>query len=95
MAIQTTITCVNKSCKSENIVRFGKQLNGTQRYQCKDCSKTFSLNTRKTFDADFRLMVVNVHITTGKSYREIGQIFNISHQSVKNWVESHNTDKTA
>ena len=47
------IACPNKECMAynkiglRNIIRKGKQNNGTRRYQCTDCRKTFS-RTRNT-----------------------------------------------
>ena len=41
------VICLNKSCSDyekkglRNIIRFGKQANGTQRYRCTTCWKTF------------------------------------------------------
>jgi len=47
------VICSNKDCRAynkvglKNIIRKGKQPNGTQRYQCTECKKTFArtLNT--------------------------------------------------
>lgn len=89
MAIQITITCSNDKCKSNNIVRNGKQPNGTQRYLCKDCSNSFSEAPRKVNSADYKKMVAEVHKNTNKSFREIAAIFDISHQTVKNWVKAY------
>jgi transposase-like protein len=47
------VACPNKNCRAQkkidlwNIIRFGSQPNGTQRYRCTDCKRTFArtLNT--------------------------------------------------
>lgn len=47
------VACPNKNCRAynkvglKNIIRFGTQANGTQRYRCTDCGRTFArtLNT--------------------------------------------------
>ena len=47
------VSCPNKICRAynevglRNIIRSGKQANGTQRYKCTDCGRTFArtLNT--------------------------------------------------
>ena len=37
--IKTEVRCIN--CGSKNVVKSGKQSNGTPRCKCKDCGKTF------------------------------------------------------
>lgn len=47
------VACPNKDCRThnktglKNIIRFGTQANGTQRYRCTDCKRTFgrTINT--------------------------------------------------
>lgn len=42
------VACPNASCRAhgriglKNIIRFGRQPNGTQRYRCTDCGRTFA-----------------------------------------------------
>lgn len=49
------VACPNTACRSSgklglrNINRFGKQANGTQRYRCTDCSRTFARTTGTPF----------------------------------------------
>ena len=38
--------CFCPHCGSNHVTRFGKQADGTQRYRCKDCNKTFQPSTR-------------------------------------------------
>ena len=53
IARKLDVACPNKDCRAHdkvglrNIIRFGKQPNGTQRYRCVDCGRTFArtLNT--------------------------------------------------
>ena len=49
------VECPNKECRGykkiglRNIIRFGSQQNGAQRYRCTDCKKTF----RRTINTPF------------------------------------------
>lgn len=54
-AIKLDVACPNKECSAynkiglRNIIRSGKQANGTQRYKCNDCNKTFARTTNTPF----------------------------------------------
>jgi len=49
------VGCPNKSCQmygkigKKNIIRFGQQPNGTQRYRCVDCGRTFARTVNTPF----------------------------------------------
>ena len=49
------VVCPNTACSNHskqglrNIIRFGKQANGTQRYRCTDCNRTFARTIRTPF----------------------------------------------
>jgi len=49
------VSCPNGDCISfdkiglRNIIRFGKQSNGTQRYRCRDCDRTFARTINTPF----------------------------------------------
>jgi transposase-like protein len=49
------VACSNKECKAfnkiglRNIIRSGKQANGTQRYKCNDCNTTFARTKNTPF----------------------------------------------
>lgn len=49
------VACPNKSCSMcgkigrKNIIRFGQQPNGTQRYRCVDCERTFARTVNTPF----------------------------------------------
>jgi len=49
------VACPNKDCKAynkiglRNIIRSGKQANGTQRYKCNDCERTFARTINTPF----------------------------------------------
>src|SRR3990167_432133 len=49
------VVCPNKKCMTynkiglKNIIRFGKQANGTQRYRCIDCKRTFARTINTPF----------------------------------------------
>ena len=49
------VVCPNTDCRCynkhnlQNIIRFGKQRNGTQRYKCIDCNRTFARTINTPF----------------------------------------------
>jgi transposase-like protein len=49
------VACPNNNCRAynklglRNIIRFGKQANGTQRYRCNDCKRTFARTINTPF----------------------------------------------
>ena len=49
------VGCQNKQCRAynkiglKNIIRFGSQPNGTQRYRCTDCKRTFARTINTPF----------------------------------------------
>src|SRR3989338_1362707 len=49
------VSCPNKKCRAynkiglKNIIRFGSQPNGTQRYRCTDCKRTFARTINTPF----------------------------------------------
>jgi len=49
------IACPNKGCRAfnkiglRNVIRFGSQQNGTQRYRCTDCKRTFARTINTPF----------------------------------------------
>ena len=49
------VACPNKDCRAynklglKNIIRFGTQANGTQRYRCTDCKRTFARTINTPF----------------------------------------------
>lgn len=61
------VACPNKSCSiyskigRKNIIRFGQQPNGTQRYRCVDCGRTFARTINTPF---FRKHLKKKEITT-------------------------------
>ena len=55
IARKLDIQCPNRKCKTfnkiglRNIIRKGQQKNGTQRYQCTDCKRTFARTINTPF----------------------------------------------
>lgn len=69
-------------CNSRNVVRFGKTKQGTQRYRCKDCGKTFTATTGTLFSHSRRpallrqyLECMNQHLSLRARARENGTVF--------------------
>src|SRR3989344_8395283 len=78
------VACPNKDCRAynkvglRNIIRFGKQPNGTQRYRCVDCGRTFARTINTPF---FRkhlkkseITTICKHLAEKNSFRAIARI---------------------
>ena len=84
-------------CKSENLVKRGKRKNKyqtLQQYSCKNCKKTFALNSlqNKTYDIKIILDSLNFY-NQGYSFKISAETINkkyklkISPQTIKNWLK--------
>ena len=80
------VVCPNKNCRAHkkiglrNIIRFGSQPNGTQRYRCTDCKRTFArtINTpffRKHLDKKEIIRICKL-LSEKTSFRAIARITN-------------------
>jgi len=78
------VVCSNKSCRAynqiglKNIIRFGKQQNGTQRYQCTECKRTFARTLGTPFFHKHlkKKEIINIckMLSEKTSFRAIGRI---------------------
>ncbi|MBI3623244.1 DDE-type integrase/transposase/recombinase [Candidatus Pacearchaeota archaeon] len=88
-------------CKSENLIKFGIRHNKSgniQRFSCKDCHKTFSINV-----GFYKLKHTPEHVTsalqmyfTGGSLRNIEQFMRVqgvqvSHKTIYRWIKKYTT----
>lgn len=73
-----------RKCNSENYIKSGNHL-GRQRYKCKECGFQYTKEESNQKPSCEKAMAVTLYIF-GLSFRSIGKILNISHQSILNWV---------
>ena len=86
IARKLDIQCPNKHCKTfnkiglRNIIRFGSQLNGTQRYRCTDCKRTFARTINTPFFhkhlSKKEIIRICKMLTEKTSFRAIARITN-------------------
>lgn len=86
IARKLDIQCPNKHCKTfnkiglRNIIRKGQQKNGTQRYQCTDCKRTFARTINTPFFHKHLSKKEIIHIckllSEKNSFRAIARITN-------------------
>ncbi|MBS3175992.1 IS1 family transposase [Candidatus Woesearchaeota archaeon] len=78
------VVCPNKKCMTynkiglKNIIRFGKQANGTQRYRCVDCKRTFARTINTPFFHKHlkkkEIITICKHLAEKNGFRAIARI---------------------
>lgn len=86
-------------CKSENLIKFGIRRNKSgniQRFSCRDCHKTFSLNIgfNKMKNTPENITSALQMYFTGESLRNIKQFLtlqgiNVSHKTIYMWIKKY------
>ncbi len=80
-----TITSICNRCGSANIVKNGSNGSGNPKYKCKDCRFGGVFKSLRKTEAE-KEQVLKAALERNSS-RGVGRIFNISHQTVLNWVK--------
>ena len=73
-------------CKCAEVVKNGK-VKKIQRFQCKKCSFQFTRLTPRGHPESEKALAVVLY-TLGLSMNAIGKLFNVSAQSILNWVRN-------
>ncbi len=76
------------ACGSSKIVKNGHTRKGSVRYLCKDCHVTRVLEPDETYSDKQKELVIKTYQERA-SLRGVGRIFDISHQTVLNWVKKN------
>ncbi len=77
------------NCGSDQYIKSGI-INKRQRYKCKKCNYTFSVNKiGKRIDDYYVNKSLQLYLE-GLTYREIERILGVSHVSIMNWVKKYN-----
>lgn len=71
-------------CKSQNIVKYGKQLE-IQRFKCKDCSKVFQ-ETNPKYTSEFKLECIQMYVNSC-GIRSIARVKSIPNSLVIYWIK--------
>jgi insertion element IS1 protein InsB len=75
-----------KHCKSEQVVKDGKNGSGSQRYLCRTCARHFTPQPNPIgYDDAMKQTAVKDYLDDG-NFRRIGRQLKVNHQTVVNWV---------
>lgn len=68
-------------------VRRGYNHSGTQRCQCKECGKTYTLNPKKrAYPEETRELAIKMYYS-GVSGRGVGKVLGMNKANVYNWIK--------
>ena len=93
-------TC--SSCQhDEYVIKSGLNHTGSQRYRCQACRRYFTPEPKpEGYDVSVRTQALKLYLE-GTSFRAIGRILGLHHQTVSNWITqaanalpAHVTDST-
>ena len=70
-------------------VKNGKNRSGSQRWYCQKCERTYTPRATPTgYGKELRQQAIRLHLE-GMSYRGIGRVLGVHHQSIINWLQDH------
>ena len=77
------VTCPPQNCASQNVIRFGKNAPGKQRYRCRDCGHTFveQPHSSRLDDPAFVRQVLAAYHERA-SMRGVARVFKISRNTL-------------
>ena len=84
--ITKTLRCCK--CGSTNLVKNGCNAVGNPKSKCKDCGFSGVIQTKRVDEATKEKIAKAYQERS--SLREVGRIFNVSHQSVLRWTKKAN-----
>jgi transposase-like protein len=77
------------NCKTNNRVqKAGFNRGGSQRFRCEQCQRYFTPQPKPMgYDEQLREQAVRLYLE-GMSFRGVGKVLRVNHQSVVNWVNA-------
>jgi transposase-like protein len=74
--------------QNENVVKAGFNPGGSQRFRCYNCRKYFTPQpSPRGLDPALHQQALKLYLE-GTSFRAIGRLLNVHHQSVINWINA-------
>lgn len=65
----------------------GKNNSGSQRWRCKNCKKNYTPDPNPNgYSKERKIIALSLYLE-GNTFRGIGRLLNIHHQTVANWLE--------
>ena len=71
-------------CQSPDVIRFGRNRNGTPRGRCKSCDKTFTLETRSRAVTAPKQAAIEAALAEHISQRGIARVLHVSRLTIRN-----------
>ena len=76
-----------KCGQTKKQVKKGYNRSGTQRIQCKECAKTYTINPKKrAYPEETREMAIKMYYS-GVSGRGVGKVLGMNKANVYNWIK--------
>lgn len=79
--------CLNCNSQDQQ-VKNGKNPSGSQRWYCKKCERVYTPEISELYGKEKRRQAVKMYLE-GMSFRAIGRLLEVHHQTVINWIEAH------
>ena len=86
--IQSIKTHHCRNCQSENIVKNGFNICGSQQYRCKECGSSKVLQPKVKYSEERKEEVLRAY-QERSSLRGVARTFNISRKSVTQWLKKN------
>ena len=76
-----------RHCQSQNVIRHGADASGTQRYRCRDCTRTFRAQPKsRTRPEEFQATVLAAYQERA-SMRGVCRLFGIGRNTLSGWLK--------
>ena len=80
-------------CGSETVIRFGRLKNGLQRYQCQDCRKTYTPDSRsKEIRQARKQQILQAYRKIG-SIRRTARLFGVTRNTLSGWLRNEDIER--
>ena len=74
---------------TEKQYKAGLNRSGSQRYQCGECNRIYTLKPNPNgYPDEIRMLAIRMYVE-GSSYRSIARILKVNPQSIANWVKQY------
>lgn len=83
--VTRTLLCFH--CGSDDVIRHGTGANGTQRFRCKACGRTFRENPGSAAYEEARKAEILAAYSERTSLRGLTRIFGVSRTTVTTWLK--------
>ena len=78
--VETVVRCIN--CNSKEVVKFGRQANGTPRCKCKNCGRTFQTEyISHGAKPETKKLIIKMSLN-GSGIRDISRVLLVSQNTV-------------